>query len=78
MSACLAEEDLLALGRGDSGRSLADAPEAEAHVAACAACSALLTAIARDTPAPWDTLAETPPLELASVDPPPARPRPGA
>ncbi len=59
MSACLAEEELLALGRAGSGRSLADAPGAEAHLAQCAACSALLAAIVRDAPAPWDALAGT-------------------
>src|SRR5689334_10097073 len=57
MSACLAEDELLALCRDGSGRSLADAPEAEAHLAECAACSALLAAIVRDAPAPWDALA---------------------
>jgi hypothetical protein len=46
--ACLAEDELLALGGAGSGRSLADAPEAEAHLAACATCSALLAAIVRD------------------------------
>src|SRR5262245_51131559 len=63
MPACLAEEDLLALGRG---RSLAAAPDAEAHLADCAACSALVALMARDlaagsgdAPPAWDALAGT-------------------
>jgi len=54
MSACLAEDDLLALGRG---HGLADAPAAEAHLADCATCSALLAALVRDDAPAWDALA---------------------
>ncbi|MEO8699518.1 MAG: serine/threonine-protein kinase [Kofleriaceae bacterium] len=50
---CLGEDELLALGRG----ALADAPDAEAHLASCATCSALVAGIARDAPPPWDLLA---------------------
>jgi hypothetical protein len=53
-SPCLAEDDLLGLAAG----ALADAPAAEAHLAACATCSALLAALVRTAPAPaWDALA---------------------
>ena len=53
--ACLDEDALLALARG----ALADAPQAEAHLASCATCSALLAAIVRSaaTARGWDTLA---------------------
>jgi eukaryotic-like serine/threonine-protein kinase len=54
MSGCLAEDDLLALGRG---RGLADAPAAEAHLADCATCSALLATLVRDDAPAWDALA---------------------
>ncbi|MEJ7599491.1 MAG: protein kinase [Kofleriaceae bacterium] len=54
-TACLAEDELLALGHG---RSLAESPEAERHLADCATCSALLAAIVREPPA-WDALAGT-------------------
>src|SRR5262245_55370771 len=53
---CLAEDDLLALG---SGRSLGDAPAAEAHLARCATCSAMLATILRSTPRRWDDRAGT-------------------
>jgi len=53
-SACLAEEELLAFGRG---RSLADAPAAEAHLADCATCSALLATLVRDSAPDWDAFA---------------------
>ena len=51
---CLSEDELLGLARG----ALADAPVAEAHLATCATCSALLAAAVRDAPArPWGSLA---------------------
>jgi hypothetical protein len=53
---CLTEDDLLALG---SGKSLADAPHAEAHLAACPTCSALLASIVRASPRQWGDLAGT-------------------
>ena len=43
MSECIAEDDLLDLSRG--GRPLGDAPAVEAHLADCAACSALLATL---------------------------------
>ena len=55
LTACLAEDELLALGHG---RSLAEAPAAEQHLADCATCSALLAAIVREPPT-WDALAGT-------------------
>ena len=62
-TACLTEDELLALGRGGA---LAEAPAAEAHLADCATCSALLAEVAlmstvasdQRTPAsPWNGLA---------------------
>ena len=51
---CLAEDELLALGRGGS---LGDSPEAEAHLADCATCTALLASLVRDETGPrWDAL----------------------
>jgi len=44
-SACLAEDDVLALARGGA---LVGVPGAEAHLADCAACSALLATLLRD------------------------------
>ena len=56
-TACLAEDDLLVLA---AGRALADSPAAEAHLASCATCSALLASLVRDQPAArWDNLAGT-------------------
>ncbi len=53
-SACLTEDELLGLATG----ALADAPAAEAHLATCATCSALLASAVRAEPAPtWDALA---------------------
>jgi hypothetical protein len=51
-SACLTEDELLDLGAG----SLADAPAAEAHLAECSTCSALLASVVR-APRAWDALA---------------------
>jgi serine/threonine protein kinase len=57
MSPCLAEDELLALGLGVA---LGDSPDAEAHLADCATCSALLAALVRDAPMPrWDALTGT-------------------
>src|SRR5262245_65359320 len=57
MSPCLAEDELLALGRGGS---LGDSPAAEAHLADCPTCTALLASLVRDEPAPrWDALVGT-------------------
>jgi eukaryotic-like serine/threonine-protein kinase len=51
---CLSEDELLGL----AGGALADAPVAEAHLASCATCSALLAAVVRGAPArAWDALA---------------------
>src|SRR5262245_50917152 len=50
---CLSEDELLSLG---GERSLADAPAAEAHLAECATCAALLGAVL--APA-WNALAGT-------------------
>jgi hypothetical protein len=53
-SACLSEDELLGLATG----ALADEPAAEAHLAACATCSALLASVVRGAPArAWDSLA---------------------
>jgi hypothetical protein len=54
-SECLAEDEILALARG----ALADTPASEAHLANCAACSALLAACVRRTGRSWDSLAGT-------------------
>ena len=53
--ACLDEDQLLALSTG----ALADAPAAEAHLATCATCSALLANLVRSAPPAraWDGLA---------------------
>jgi eukaryotic-like serine/threonine-protein kinase len=53
---CLSDDDLLALA---GGRSLAEAPAAEAHLARCAACSSLLATAVRDAGPRWDDLAGT-------------------
>ena len=51
---CLSEDEILGLANG----ALADAPSAEAHLATCATCSALLAAAVRDAPArTWGSLA---------------------
>lgn len=58
MAGCIAEEDLLDLARGR--RPLGDAPEIEAHLASCSACSALLAALLSDPSAEqggWGDLA---------------------
>ena len=69
---CLAEDDLLAFA-GLCGRSLADAPDIEAHLADCATCNALLADVVARSPAstvasaspsspgaqPWNALAGT-------------------
>jgi len=53
-NACLSEDELLAVAAG----GLADAPEVDAHLAACATCSALLAGVVRAQPArAWDSLA---------------------
>jgi eukaryotic-like serine/threonine-protein kinase len=52
--ACLSEDELLELAAG----ALAEAPAAEAHLATCATCSALLAGVVRGAPArAWDALA---------------------
>jgi serine/threonine protein kinase len=54
VTACLAEDDLLELARG---RALDDAPDLEAHLADCAACSSLLAALLDGADAPaWGAL----------------------
>ncbi len=51
--ACLTDDELLALAAGE----LADAPAAEAHLATCSTCSALLAAAVRERSArEWDAL----------------------
>ncbi len=52
MTGCLAEDDLLELARG--GRPLGEAPEHESHLAACPACSALLTTLMSSSTSPAD------------------------
>ncbi len=55
-SACLTEDELLGLATG----ALAEAPAAEAHLATCATCSALLAGAVRgDRTRAWDALAGT-------------------
>jgi eukaryotic-like serine/threonine-protein kinase len=54
--ACLTEDELLRL----AGGALGDSPTAEAHLATCASCSALLAAVVRADAAPaWDARAGT-------------------
>ncbi|NVB81712.1 MAG: serine/threonine-protein kinase [Kofleriaceae bacterium] len=50
---CLSEDELLELATG----GLADAPAADAHLASCATCSALLAAAVRAPRRGWDALA---------------------
>jgi hypothetical protein len=52
-TACLTEDELLALGRG----GLADSPAAEAHLAGCATCAALLAEVVAHDAAEWNALA---------------------
>lgn len=52
---CLTEDELLELGSG----GLAETPEAEAHLAECSTCSALLASVAPSPGRPWDELAGT-------------------
>ncbi len=55
-SACLTEDELFSL----AGGALADSPSTEAHLAACATCSALLAGVVRAHPArDWDALTGT-------------------
>src|SRR5215813_13694792 len=51
MTPCLAEDDLIELARG---QGLADAPDAEAHLADCPTCSAVLAALVADRDAGGD------------------------
>src|SRR5262245_49041538 len=55
VSACLTEDELLHLGSG----GLAESPAAEAHLAACSTCSALLATVARAPARAWNALAGT-------------------
>ena len=55
-TSCLSEDELLALADG----ALADAPDAEAHLATCATCSALLAGLVQSgVPRAWNELAGT-------------------
>ncbi len=58
---CLTEDELLELAAGGlAAGARADAPSAEAHLATCATCSALLAAAVRDAPVrTWGSLAGT-------------------
>ena len=49
MKGCIAEDDLLDLARG--ARALGDAPDVEAHLSECAACSAVLAILTSDSSA---------------------------
>jgi len=49
---CLTEDELLELGAG----GLAETPVAEAHLAECSTCSALLASVVRSPPRAWDAL----------------------